>query len=81
MTVEDLETLFDYGYWANAALRDVLSRVTTEQFTQPVVWQLRLDPQHDGSPVERRVGLARALRRASAARAQCAGLSTVTALF
>ncbi len=36
MTVGDLETLFDYSYWANAGLRDVLSQVTTEQFTQPV---------------------------------------------
>jgi uncharacterized damage-inducible protein DinB len=36
VTVEDLETLFDYGYWANAELRDVLSRLPTEQFTQPV---------------------------------------------
>ena len=36
MTVEDLKTLFDYSCWANAGLRDVLSQVTTEQFTQPV---------------------------------------------
>jgi uncharacterized damage-inducible protein DinB len=36
MTVEDLKTLFDYSYWANAGLRDVLSQVTTEQFTQQV---------------------------------------------
>ena len=36
MTIEDLETLFDYSCWANAGLRDVLSQVTTEQFTQPV---------------------------------------------
>lgn len=36
MTVEDLESLFDYSYWANAGLRDVLSHVTTAQFTQPV---------------------------------------------
>lgn len=36
MTVADLTTLFDYGYWANAGLRDVLSHVTTDQFTQPV---------------------------------------------
>ena len=36
MTVEDLQTLFDYSYWANARLRDVLSHATTEQFTQPV---------------------------------------------
>ena len=27
MTVEDLKTLFDYSYWANAGLRDVLSQV------------------------------------------------------
>lgn len=36
MTVQDLEALFDYSYWANARLRDVLSQVTPEQFTQPV---------------------------------------------
>ena len=36
MTVEDLKTLFDYSYWANAGLRDLLSHVTTVQFTQPV---------------------------------------------
>jgi uncharacterized damage-inducible protein DinB len=36
VTVEDLKTLFDYSYWANAGLHDVLSQVTTEQFTQPV---------------------------------------------
>ena len=36
MTVEDLKTLFDYSYWANAGLREVLLQVTTEQFTQPV---------------------------------------------
>ena len=36
MTVEDLKALFDYSYWANSGLRDVLSHVTTEQFTQPV---------------------------------------------
>jgi uncharacterized damage-inducible protein DinB len=36
VTVEDLETLFDYSYWANNRLRDVLSQLTTEQFTQPV---------------------------------------------
>ena len=34
--IEDLKTLFDYSYWANAGLRDVLSQVTTEQFTQQV---------------------------------------------
>ena len=36
MTVEHLKALFDYSYWANSGLRDVLSHVTTEQFTQPV---------------------------------------------
>ena len=32
----DLETLFDYGYWANRKLFEVLRQLTTEQFTQPV---------------------------------------------
>jgi uncharacterized damage-inducible protein DinB len=36
MTVKDLETLFDYGYWANRKLFDVMSRLTPEQFTQTV---------------------------------------------
>jgi len=36
MTVKDLETLFDYGYWANRKIFDVLAQVTPEQFTQPV---------------------------------------------
>lgn len=36
MTVEDLRILFDYSFWANDALRGVLSRMTTEQFTKPV---------------------------------------------
>ena len=36
MTVKDLEELFDYGYWANRKLFDVLSLLTPEQFTQPV---------------------------------------------
>ena len=36
MTVEDLEALFDYGYWANRKLFEVLSKLTPEQFTQSV---------------------------------------------
>ena len=36
MTVKDIETLFDYGYWANGELFEVLSRLTDEQFIQPV---------------------------------------------
>jgi uncharacterized damage-inducible protein DinB len=36
MTVEDLKTLFEYSYWANAGLHDVLSQMTTAQFTQTV---------------------------------------------
>ena len=34
MTVKDLENLFDYSYWANKMLFDVMSQLTTEQFTQ-----------------------------------------------
>ena len=33
---DDLETLFDYGYWANRKLFEVLRQLTTVQFTQPV---------------------------------------------
>lgn len=36
MTVKDLESLYDYGYWANGRLFDVLAQLTPEQFTQPV---------------------------------------------
>jgi uncharacterized damage-inducible protein DinB len=36
MTVEDLKTLYDYGYWANAALLKVVAPLTPEQFTQAV---------------------------------------------
>jgi uncharacterized damage-inducible protein DinB len=36
MTVKDLENLFDYGYWANKKLFDVISRLTPEQFTKTV---------------------------------------------
>ncbi|MBZ5550871.1 MAG: DinB family protein [Acidobacteriia bacterium] len=36
MTVEDLEVLFDYGYWANKQLFGVLSQLSAEEFTQPV---------------------------------------------
>jgi uncharacterized damage-inducible protein DinB len=36
MTAKDLETLFDYSYWANGKLFEVLSRLTPEQFTRPV---------------------------------------------
>jgi uncharacterized damage-inducible protein DinB len=36
VTVEDLKTLFDYSYWANDRLGDVLFELTTEQFTRQV---------------------------------------------
>jgi uncharacterized damage-inducible protein DinB len=36
VVVEDLKTLFDYGYWANDKLGGVLSQLTTEQFTRQV---------------------------------------------
>ena len=36
MTVDDLRTLFAYGYWANGNLHDVLLELTTEQFTRQV---------------------------------------------
>ena len=40
MTVKDLEELYDYGYWANKRLFEVLSQIPTEDFTRQV----------DGSP-------------------------------
>lgn len=36
MTVQDLETLFDYCYWANQKLCEVVARLTPEEFTQPI---------------------------------------------
>src|SRR5881394_3328108 len=36
MTVKDLQTLFDYGYWANRKLFDVVSQLTNEEFTRTV---------------------------------------------
>ncbi len=36
MTIKDLEGLYDYGYWANRKLFDVISQLTPEQFTRPV---------------------------------------------
>jgi len=36
MTVKDLEILYDYGYWANGILFNVISQLTPEQFTQDV---------------------------------------------
>ena len=36
MTVKDLESLYDYSYWANKKLFDVLAGLTAEQFTETV---------------------------------------------
>ena len=36
MTVKDLEALYDYGYWANKKLFDVIAQLTPEQFTRHV---------------------------------------------
>jgi len=36
LTVKDLKVLFDYSYWANSKLLEVLSHLTPEQFTQQV---------------------------------------------
>jgi len=36
MTVKDLEGMFDYGYWANSKVFDVIVQLTPEQLTQPV---------------------------------------------
>jgi uncharacterized damage-inducible protein DinB len=34
MTVDELRTMYDYGYWANRQLQPVLSRLPAEEFTQ-----------------------------------------------
>jgi uncharacterized damage-inducible protein DinB len=36
MTVKDLNDLYDYGNWANRRLLQVISQLTSEQFTQAV---------------------------------------------
>lgn len=36
MTVKDLERLFDYGYWANRTLFDVVAQLSEEEFTRQV---------------------------------------------
>jgi uncharacterized damage-inducible protein DinB len=36
MTVQDLERLYDYNYWANKKLLAAVSQLTPEQFTQTV---------------------------------------------
>jgi uncharacterized damage-inducible protein DinB len=36
MTVKDLESLYDYGCWANRKLFQVISQLTPEQFTRDV---------------------------------------------
>lgn len=36
MTVEDMQTLFDYGYWANGKLFQTISQLTPAQFTHPL---------------------------------------------
>jgi len=36
VTVNDLEVLYDYGYWANRKLFGVISVLTTEEFTKDV---------------------------------------------
>lgn len=36
MTVQDLEVLYDYNYWANRKLFEVMARQTREEFVKPV---------------------------------------------
>ena len=36
MTAKDLEDLYDYGYWANARLLEVVSQLTPDEFTRNV---------------------------------------------
>jgi len=36
MTAKDLEDLYDYGYWANRKLFDVIAQLTPGQFTRAV---------------------------------------------
>jgi uncharacterized damage-inducible protein DinB len=41
MTVSDLESIFDYHYWASHKLLGVVSQLTTEQFTRTVAGAYR----------------------------------------
>jgi uncharacterized damage-inducible protein DinB len=34
--VMDLQALYDYGYWANEKIFDVLSQLTPDEFTRQV---------------------------------------------
>lgn len=36
MTVKDLEVLYDYGWWANRRLFEVIAKAPAEDFTKPV---------------------------------------------
>jgi uncharacterized damage-inducible protein DinB len=36
MTIKDIETLYDYGYWANRKLMEPLGRLTGEEFTEKI---------------------------------------------
>jgi uncharacterized damage-inducible protein DinB len=36
MTVEDLQRLYDYGYWANGKLLQVVAQLTPDEFTRSV---------------------------------------------
>ena len=36
MTVQDLEVLYSYGYWANRKLFDVIAQLERDEFTGPV---------------------------------------------
>ena len=36
MTVKDLQTLYDYNYWANGKLFELLSQLSAEEFVKPV---------------------------------------------
>ncbi|HMH11804.1 MAG TPA: DinB family protein [Edaphobacter sp.] len=35
-SLKDLQALYDYGYWANGKLFEVVSQLTPEEFTQSV---------------------------------------------
>jgi uncharacterized damage-inducible protein DinB len=36
VTTRDLQNLFDYGYWANKKLFEIIAKLPPEQFTRPV---------------------------------------------
>ena len=53
MTVDDLKRRYDYGYWANQKIFDVIAQLTTAEFTQGVAGSWGSIRSRLGSPCPR----------------------------